>query len=226
MALPTEVGVMTLPHTTLFPQAFLPLRIFELRYRRMLEDALQGHRMFAVALRRPDRSRETPAPVAGLGLIRASVGQADGTSNLILQGIARVELVEVAHYRPYRRYHIRPLASVIRDRAAVDTLTTRLLKIVKARLQQPAGAVNLSAPEAGGVASAWPSPFAHAKQVGVLAHVDQPEQIADLVSWTLLSRSDQRQALLETLDVETRLQRLLHFLLVESQQPRTPNSYE
>jgi Lon protease-like protein len=222
MALPTEVGVMTLPHTTLFPQAFLLLHIFEPRHRQMLEDALHAHRMFAVALRRPDRSRETPATVAGLGLIRASVGQADGTSNLILQGIARVELAEVVRYRPYRRYHIRPLASVTRDRAAVDTLTTRLLRIVKARLQQPAGAVNLSAPEVGGVASAWPSHFAHAKQVEVLARVDQPEQIADLVSWTLLSRSDQRQALLETLDVEARLQRLLRFLSVESQQPRPP----
>ncbi len=213
---------MTLPHTTLFPQAFLPLRIFEPRYRRMLEDALHSHRMFAVALRRPDRSRETPAAVAGLGLIRASVSQADGTSNLILQGVARVELAEVARSRPYRLCRIRPLASTIRDRATVEALTTRLLKVVKARLQQPASAVTLSALEFGGVASAWPSHFAHVKQVEVLAHVDQPEQIADLVSWTLLASSDRRQVLLETLDVETRLQRLLHFLSVESHQPRTP----
>jgi ATP-dependent Lon protease len=221
MDLPTEAGVMTLPHTTLFPQAFLPLRIFEPRYRRMLEDALHESRMFAVAWRRPDRSRETPAAVAGLGLIRASVTQPDGTSNLILQGIARVELVEGVPHRPYRRYRIRPLPSTIRDRGAVEALTTRLLEVVKARLQQPADAVNLSATEAGGVAGAWPAHFAHAEQVQVLAHIDQPEQIADLVSWTLLSSSHQRQVLLETLDVETRLQRLLHFLSVETQQPRT-----
>ena len=213
---------MTLPHTTLFPQAFLPLHIFEPRYQRMLEDALDSHRMFVVARRRPDRSRETPAAVAGLGLIRASVSQADGTSNLILQGITRVELAEVARSRPYRRYRLRPLASTIRDRATVDALTTRLLKVVKARLRQPASAVTLGAPEAGGAAGGWPSRFAHAKQVEVLAHVDEPDQIADLVSWTLLPSSDQRQVLLETLDVETRLRRLLHFLLVESQQPLTP----
>jgi Lon protease-like protein len=217
MDLPTEVGVMTLPHTTLFPQAFLPLRIFEPRYRRMLDDALAGHRMFAVALRRPDRARETPVAIAGLGLIRAAVEQPDGTSNLILQGVARVRLTGVARYRPYRLCRIQPLVSTLRDRTAAETLTSRLLKLVKSWLEHSPAAVNLSASEAAGVTGAWPAQFAHAKQVEVLAHVDQPGQIADLVSWTMLAQSDQRQLLLETLDVELRLRRLLQFLSIESQ---------
>jgi ATP-dependent Lon protease len=45
-----------------------------------------------------------------------------------------------------------------------------------------------------------------------LAQIDRPEQIADLISWALLSNPSQRQLLLETLDVETRLRRLIHFL--------------
>src|SRR5687767_10942678 len=84
--LPREVPVMTLPNATLFPQALLPLYIFEPRYRQMLADALHSHRMFSVAMQRPDRMREAPLPVAGLGLIRVSVGHKDGTSHLILQG--------------------------------------------------------------------------------------------------------------------------------------------
>ena len=212
---------MTLPHTTLFPQAFLPLQIFEPRYRRMLDDALGGHRMFAVALRRPDRSRETPASVAGLGLIRAAVEQSDGTSNLILQGVARVELTDIVRYRPYRLCRIRPLISTVRDRAAVETLTSQLLTLVKSWLEQSPAAPNSGAPEAAGLTGAWPSHFVHAKQVEVLAHVDQPEQIADLVSWTLLSNADQRQVLLEALDVEARLRRLLQFLSVQNRPSRT-----
>ncbi|MEP6664219.1 MAG: LON peptidase substrate-binding domain-containing protein, partial [Verrucomicrobiota bacterium] len=35
---------MTLPNATLFPQALLPLHIFEPRYRKMLADALGSHR--------------------------------------------------------------------------------------------------------------------------------------------------------------------------------------
>ena len=92
MKLPSEVAVMTLPEATLFPQALLPLYIFEPRYRQMLADALHSNRMFSVAMQRPGSTREAPSPVAGLGLIRVSVGHRDGTSHLILQGIARVEL--------------------------------------------------------------------------------------------------------------------------------------
>ena len=79
MELPNLVPVMTLPNATLFPQALLPLYIFEPRYRQMLVDTLKAKRMFSVAMQRPGRTRETPCPVAGLGLIRVSVDHQDGT---------------------------------------------------------------------------------------------------------------------------------------------------
>ena len=44
---------MPLPGAVLFPYALLPLYIFEPRYRKMLEQALQLHRMFCVALIKP-----------------------------------------------------------------------------------------------------------------------------------------------------------------------------
>src|SRR6187402_1701174 len=109
MELPDAVPVMTLPSATLFPQALLPLYIFEPRYRRMLSDMLKTNRMFSVAMQNPGRKRETPCQVAGLGLIRVSVGHQDGTSHLILQGLTRVELVETVRTKPYRVASIRPL---------------------------------------------------------------------------------------------------------------------
>src|SRR5438067_12845223 len=102
MKIPNEVPVMTLPNATLFPQALLPLYIFEPRYRQMLADALHSNRMFAVAMQRPGNSREVPARVAGLGWIRVLVGHRDGTSDLILQGIAWVKLKETLSNKRYR----------------------------------------------------------------------------------------------------------------------------
>src|SRR3954468_12920125 len=109
MKLPTETALMTLPEATLFPQALLPLYIFEPRYRQMLADALHSNRMFLVAMQRPGSTRESPSPVAGLGLIRVSVGHRDGTSHLILQGLARVQLAEAVRYKPYRIQRIQPI---------------------------------------------------------------------------------------------------------------------
>src|SRR6187397_1688519 len=109
MELPKSVGVMILPSVNLFPHAILPLFIFEPRYRRMLQDALESHRMFCVAMQRPGADSEAPSRVAGIGLIRASVENPDGTSNMILQGLARVSMGRALRRRPYRVHSVQAL---------------------------------------------------------------------------------------------------------------------
>lgn len=84
-----HVGLMVLPLVSLFPGSLLPLHIFEPRYREMVSDSLVGSRIFGIAHATDDISCE---PIGSLGIIRACVANPDGTSNLILQGIARVEL--------------------------------------------------------------------------------------------------------------------------------------
>jgi len=54
--------------------------------------------------------------------------------------------------------------------------------------------------------------------IGYLDSISDPEQAADLVSCAVLSGAEDRQAILEALDVETRLRRLAHFLLRDIQQ--------
>src|SRR5436309_14618887 len=135
MKIPREVPVMTLPNATLFPQALLPLYIFEPRYRKMLADALHSTRMFSVAMQKPATTRETPSPVAGLGLIRVSVGHRDGTSHLILQGLARVELEEAVRYKPYRVQRIKPLQAPPFDNVRVDPLVAKLRELLQERIQ-------------------------------------------------------------------------------------------
>src|SRR5437667_12442493 len=122
MDIPSQVPVMTLRDATLFPQSLLPLYIFEPRYRKMLADSLKTGRMFSVAMQKPGRSRETPCIVAGLGLIRVSVGHQDGKSHLILQGIRRVELREMSQYKQYRIHNIRPLQLVDMHSVIIDAV--------------------------------------------------------------------------------------------------------
>ncbi|PYJ59368.1 MAG: hypothetical protein DME24_12985 [Verrucomicrobia bacterium] len=219
MELPHEVPVMTLPNAILFPQAMLPLYIFEPRYQRMLIDALGTHRMFSVAMQKPGRTRETPCNVAGLGLIRASVARKDGTSNLILQGIARVELTETMRYKPYRVNRIRALDSTKTDSVAVDALTVKLLELVSERVKQ---GFELPVPvlkELGQLEDLGendlPPDFLVKHGVEILAQRNNPEEITDLISWTLLPSPLERQLLLETVDLESRLRHLIHFLMAE-----------
>ena len=218
MELPIESPVMTLPHATLFPQALLPLFIFEPRYRQMLVDSLNSSRMFSVAMQKPGRARETPSPVAGLGLIRVSVGHQDGTSHLILQGIARVELAETVRYKPYRVQRIRPLTSAPCNDVVVDALIAKVRELLVdwVELELP-----LPFPFSHGAGSkSAPAGFSPRQVLEYLDKLSDPEQVADLVSCAVLAGPVQRQKILETANLETRLKHLIHFLLAEIRRRR------
>jgi Lon protease-like protein len=211
---------MTLPNATLFPQALLPLYIFEPRYRQMLADALHSHRMFSVAMQRPDRMRETPLPVAGLGLIRVSVAHKDGTSHLILQGLTRVELEEPVRTKPYRIQRIKPLATPPCDTVAADALLEKVRELLKERLQfgLPLPPPFVSQAKKGKLPP--PPPFSAQEVMKYLDSIADPEHAADQVTVAVLQDAAERQSILEAVDVETRLRRLIQFLLrdIRSQQ--------
>jgi len=211
---------MTLPNATLFPQALLPLYIFEPRYRQMLSDALHSSRMFSVAMQRPGSTRESPSPVAGLGFIRVSVGHRDGTSHLILQGLARVELERAVRYKPYRIHRIRPLETPPCDNVKVDALVAKVRELLEERialgLPFPFPVMSPGASESPSA----PSSFSPKEILTYLDSVSDPEQAADLVSCAVLPGAAERQTILETVDVEVRLRRLVHFLLAEIRDKR------
>src|SRR6185436_14545711 len=224
MKIPREVPVMTLPNATLFPQALLPLYIFEPRYRQMLADALHSNRMFSVAMQRPGSGREAPSPVAGLGLIRVSVGHRDGTSHLILQGLARVELEEAVRYKPYRVQRIRALRSPPCDNVKVDALVAKVRELLEERIELGLPfPFPVMSPEK---AQAKPTPpsFSAKEILNYLDSITDPEQTADLVSCAVLPGAVERQTILETVDVEARLKRLIHFLLTEIRTKREDNA--
>lgn len=212
---------MTLPNTTLFPQALLPLHIFEPRYRRMLADALESHRMFIVAMQKPGSMRESPSAIAGLGLIRVAVDNPDGTSHLILQGISRVEVAETVRYKPYRVNRIRPLQATPTDSVAVDALLAKVRDLVSERIELgipfpfPVGTKTGKKKNSGAMTIK--------EIVNYLDKLHDADQVADLVSCALLPGAVERQTILETVEVEPRLKHLIHFLMAEIKQHRKDN---
>jgi Lon protease-like protein len=218
MKIPREAAVMTLPNATLFPQALLPLHIFEPRYRKMLADALHSNRMFAVAMQKPGNTRETPSPVAGLGLIRVSVGHRDGTSHLILQGVVRVGLEQTVRYKPYRVHRIRSLAVPPCDSVAADALLAKVRELLGERLKL---GLPLQFP-----GSPTPPAWSPKEILEYLDSITDPEQAADLVSCAVLPGAADRQAILEAVDVEARLRRLIQFLLAEIRKQRKTGGHE
>lgn len=192
---------MPLPSALLFPHALLPLHIFEERYRSMLEHALSRHRMFCIALIKREqahwRSTDDFFHVAGVGLIRACVGRADGTSNLILQGLRRVRFSGFEQRSPFPIAQIEPLESKSTPSVETDALGAKVVEIYsKLKKDGP------KLPE----------------QVDrYLSDPQDTEVFADLMAATFVDNPFHRQQILEELVVNQRLRLLIRYLQREEQ---------
>ena len=196
ITLPKQLPVMPLPGAVLFPHALLPLYIFEPRYRKMLEHALQRHRMFCVALIKPIcpdwNAPEDFFHLATAGLIRACVERSDGTSNLVLQGLQRVRFTTFEQEKPF------PIASIdaveSRDPTTVETeaLGAKVIELYGSlkhdRRQLPA------------------------KLDRYLSELRDLEMLADLMASTFVNDPLRRQRLLEERSLNQRLRFLIRYL--------------
>jgi Lon protease-like protein len=126
-----------LPNVVLFPNVFLPLHVFEPRYREMVADALASDRMIGMVLLRPgwDRDYEGRPPIYSVGcsgLLTHNERLPDGRYNLVLRGIERFRILEEDHARSYRRAVVEPLrdhpldaadrAEILRQRAKLESM--------------------------------------------------------------------------------------------------------
>ena len=108
MTLPSEIPLFPLSNVVLFPDVFLPLHIFENRYRAMTRAALGGAKLIGMTVLRDgwQDDYEGAPPVYMTGCAGAIVHHEaldDGRFNIVLQGVAPFEIAsELASVTPYR----------------------------------------------------------------------------------------------------------------------------
>jgi Lon protease-like protein len=187
---------MVLPNAVLFPHSLLPLHIFETQYRQMLNYCLKGERMFSVALTkagvRQAVSVDDLCATAGIGLIRACVGNENGTSNLVLQGLARVRILEWTQEEPFRIAEIELMESRLMNTIEAEALGEKVKELC-VHMQQ----LGLQLPQ---------------NLLEQMHQIDNPEILADVVGAAFISEVPSRQQLLEEQDVAERLRLLIQLL--------------
>jgi uncharacterized protein len=187
------VPIFPLPDVTFFPHTLLPLHVFEARYRLLVIDALERDRRLAVVKLRPGyeaayAGKPAVHPVAGIGDIVSCERLATGRYNILLRGDCRVwleqELPSDTLYRLVRGRRLadaEPTGDVAPALARIRTACRLLLSA----LARPADLLDTA-----------------------LAEGQAPGVVADRVAAAVLPDADQRQSLLETLDVDTRVARV------------------
>ena len=99
--------IFPLPNVVLFPGVFLPLHIFEPRYRTMVDDALNGDRIIGMVLLRPGWERDYDGrppvyPIGCAGVITHAERLTDGRFNIVLRGMEKFRVTAEENDRPYR----------------------------------------------------------------------------------------------------------------------------
>jgi Lon protease-like protein len=109
--LPSTIPIFPLPNVVLFPNVFLPLHIFEPRYRAMVGDALRGDRIIGMVLLQPgcgasDEGRPPVFPIGCAGVITHAEPLNDGRFNIVLRGLERFRITGEDGDRTYRMAQI------------------------------------------------------------------------------------------------------------------------
>jgi Lon protease-like protein len=141
--LPPTIPIFPLPNVVLFPNVFLPLHIFEPRYREMVADALNGDRIVGMVLLRPGwegeyEGRPAVYPIGCAGVITRAERLQDGRYNIMLQGMEKFRITTEDGHRLYRVAHVDSIVESPKeaDRDAMRTARRRLEALL---VPQPTG---------------------------------------------------------------------------------------
>src|SRR5437879_11507561 len=95
--IPGVIPFFPLPNVVFFPRTYLPLHIFESRYRRMVRDAAASHQMIGMVLLKEgwETDYEGVPPIFPLGAVGRMVtvqALSDGRFNILLQALGRFKI--------------------------------------------------------------------------------------------------------------------------------------
>jgi ATP-dependent Lon protease len=200
--LPSELPVLPLRDTVLYPNSFMPLAVARESSVRLIDEAVSSGSLIAVFTQK-EAGEDEPLqddlyPVGTASHIHKMFKLPDGSLRIIVQGLVRVQLSEVIAVRPYLRARVEEAAEVLgdQDRLEIDALQRN----IKTNFQQ---IVSLS-------------PLMSDDLQTLAMNIAEPGRLADFIASSLGSiTTETRQEVLATLDVRERLDVLNRLLIKE-----------
>jgi uncharacterized protein len=131
--LPFSIPLFPLPNVVLFPNVFLPLHIFEARYRQMVAESLAGDRIIGLVLLRPgyEAAYDGAPPIYATGcagLITHHELLEDGRYNIVLRGLEKFTINGEEAPAPGRLYRSAVITPVHDDVRASERDELRKLR--------------------------------------------------------------------------------------------------
>ncbi|MBF6621758.1 MAG: LON peptidase substrate-binding domain-containing protein, partial [Patulibacter sp.] len=205
-SVPSVLPVLPLREVVPIPDTMIPLAIGQERSVKLVDDVLAGaRRLVMVASREPDVEVPSPEQVHDVGVVGQIVRMLkvpDGTLRLLVQGNNRVRLTEYESTEPYLVANIEELPDVV-DGEDEDGRPSVELTALQRSVQDTFAKIVEAVPY-----------LPEELQLAV-SNIDDPVALSHLITGSLRLKMDEKQELLEVVDVKTRLRRLTAILARE-----------
>ncbi|HEX6699061.1 MAG TPA: LON peptidase substrate-binding domain-containing protein, partial [Solirubrobacteraceae bacterium] len=199
-AVPGTLPVLPLRETIPLPDTLIPLAVGQDRSVALVDDVLRGNRMLVmVASRQPDN--EVPGPedlfeVGVVGAIARMIKVPDGTMRILVQGGQRVHIDHWVRETPYLVAEVSELPDQVTSESAE-------LEALMRNVQQTFSSIVES------------NPYLPEELQLAIANIDDPSALSHLIAGSLRLKGEEKQGLLEEVDVALRLRRLVDILARE-----------
>ena len=194
--------VMPLRNTVLFPQQVIPIYIGREKSLKLIEDLGSGDKHIVVVAQE-DGSIEDPKPedlyaYGTLGVVLKVFDMPDNSKSAIVQGIERVKLISFGEPNPYYRVVVEKVSDQpVKDDLEVEALAKNLRNTFTELIQV---APNLTE-----------------EHSGMLSNIQKPSRLADRAVSLLTVPNQEKQDVLEELDVKSRVEKTITLLTREIQ---------
>jgi ATP-dependent Lon protease len=197
--LPDALPILPLRETVTYPDTLTPLAVGQERSIKLVNDVLSGNRMLAmVASKDPELDRPKPEELYGVGVagtVARMMKVPDGTLRILVQGSVRIRILDYVSEEPYLVAKIEEMPDVIEASTQLEALTrnvqTTFSEIIEA------------------------IPYLPEELQLAVANLDEPSALSHLIAGALRISTEEKQELLETVDVTKRLRRLSEILTRE-----------
>ncbi len=192
ITVPPELPILPLRGVVIFPSAIVPLLISRESSLKLVDDCLKGDRILGLAAQK-NAEDENPDPHAlfsrgSAGRILKVLKYPDGSVRILVQGLKRIEIREHLQREPYLRARVVQLHDI--------TLPSKDLNALQAHLvSQFAKFVSMV-------------PYLPDELQGVVMNIKDPGKVTDFIASNLNISTDEKQDLLNTLEVRGRLEKL------------------
>ena len=197
--LPAALPVLPLREMVPYPDTLTPLAVGQQRSIRLVNEVLSGERTLALVAAR-DPEVEEPGPdqlydVGVAGIVARMLKVPDGTIRILIQGTERVRVGDYVTEEPYLVARIEPLPDVVEPTPELEALSRNVQRTFTQIIEQ--------------------IPYLPEELQLAVANVDDPSALAHLIAGALRISTEEKQELLEEVDVGKRLRRLSEILARE-----------